>query len=321
MTTPQPVPEKIPVGISSCLLGDPVRYNGGHKKDSYITGTLSKYFDLRPLCPEVGIGMGVPRPPIRLVATDRGVRALGVKDAAVDVTDELRAFTLSREEFIAGLSGYILKRASPSCGMERVKLFNQKGIPENRGVGIFAESLMKKFPDLPLEEEGRLGDARLRENFVQRVFIYFRWQQLCRTGLSVARLNDFHARLKLTLMSHNQDQCRQLGRLVAGAESANIDAIGAQYIGGVMKALRIVASRKNHVNVLQHIQGYLKRDLDAEDKQEMLQAIEAYYRDEVPLIVPLTLLNHFFRKAPDPYISSSWYMNPYPMELKLRNLL
>lgn len=312
---------RIPVGISSCLLGEEVRYNGGHKKDSYITGTLSEYFDLRPLCPEVGIGMGVPRPPIRLIATDSGPRAVGVKDASMDVTDKLRAFAEEQQTPLAGLDGYILKRASPSCGMERVKLFNARGMPENRGVGIFAASLMQQFPNLPVEEEGRLGDPRLRENFVQRVFVYHRWRKLVTSGMTVSGLTEFHARLKLSLMSHDQNQCRSLGQLAANASRGDVTEIGGQYISGVMQTLKKVATRKNHVNVLQHIQGYLKRHLDAEDKQELLETIQGYYRGEVPLIVPLTLLKHFFRRSPNTYIQQSWYMQPYPAELRLRNLL
>jgi uncharacterized protein YbgA (DUF1722 family)/uncharacterized protein YbbK (DUF523 family) len=309
------------VGISSCLLGEEVRYNGGHKKDNYITGTLSQYFELRPMCPEVGIGMGVPRPPIRLIATDSGPRAVGVKDAAIDVTDELVSFATDQQHFLAELDGYILKRGSPSCGMERVKLFNAKGIPENRGVGLFAASLIRLLPNLPLEEEGRLGDARLRENFVQRVFVYHRWRKLVQQGLNVASLTTFHAQLKLILMSHDQNQCRSLGKLVAGASKAEVNETGYRYISGAMQTLKKIATRKNHVNVMQHIQGYLKQNLDPDDKQELLETIQAYHRDEIPLVVPLTLLKHFFRKSPDAYIERSWYMNPYPAELKLRNLL
>lgn len=313
--------EKIPVGISSCLLGNEVRHNGGHKRDSYINGTLSRFFDLEPFCPEVGIGMGVPRPAIRLIASDGEARAVGVKDPAMDVTDQLKAYTDEQGDAIAPLRGFILKKGSPSCGMERVKLYNDKGMPENRGVGIFARGLMARFPLLPVEEEGRLGDPRLRENFIQRVFIYHRWRNLVAEGLTVAALTDFHARIKLTLMSHDQQAARELGRIAAGANPDNLDDVAGDYIALAMTTLKKVATRKNHVNVLQHIQGYLKRNLDGDDKAELGETIEAYYRGEVPLIVPITLLRHFFRKSPDPYIERSWYMAPYPGELRLRNLL
>jgi uncharacterized protein YbgA (DUF1722 family)/uncharacterized protein YbbK (DUF523 family) len=313
--------EKIPVGISSCLLGNEVRHNGGHKRDSYINGTLSRFFDLEPFCPEVGIGMGVPRPAIRLIASDGEARAVGVKDPAMDVTDQLKAYTDEQGDAIAPLRGFILKKGSPSCGMERVKLYNDKGMPENRGVGIFARGLMARFPLLPVEEEGRLGEPRLRENFIQRVFIYHRWRNLMAEGLTVAALTDFHARIKLTLMSHDQQAARELGRIAAGANPDNLDDIAGDYIALAMTTLKKVATRKNHVNVLQHIQGYLKRNLDGDDKAELGETIEAYYRGEVPLIVPITLLRHFFRKSPDPYIERSWYMAPYPGELRLRNLL
>ncbi|MAT50371.1 MAG: hypothetical protein CMK32_04200 [Porticoccaceae bacterium] len=312
---------KIPVGISSCLLGNEVRHNGGHKRDAYITGTLSDYFEFHSFCPEVGIGMSVPRPPIRLVDADDGVRALGVRDPSMDVTDALKTYGREQQPELKTLFGFIFKKGSPSCGMERVKLYNEKGMPENRGVGLFAAEVMKAFPSLPVEEEGRLGDARLRENFIQRVFIYHYWHTHVAEATAVKALTDFHARLKLTLMSHDQDCARELGRLAASARPDNLVTVKAAYLTLTMSTLKKVASRKNHVNVLQHIQGYLKRELDADDKAELVEAIGQYYRGEVPLIVPITLLKHYFRKNPDDYIANSWYMTPYPAELKLRNQL
>lgn len=313
--------DRIPVGISSCLLGNEVRHNGGHKRDAYINGTLSEYFELRSLCPEVGIGMGVPRPAIRQVNKGSGLRVVGVKDPDLDVTADLEAFTAAQGDFIEPLRGFILKKGSPSCGMERVKVYDHNGIPQGNGIGIFAAGMMARFPDLPVEEEGRLGDPRLRENFIQRVFIYHDWRNRRQGSWSVADLTGFHARLKLTLMSHDQDAARRLGRLAADANSGNLEQVSADYIAGAMQTLRKVATPGNHVNVLQHIQGYLKRDLDPGDKAELSDTIASYYRGEVPLVVPLTLLRHFFRKQPDPYIEQSWYMNPYPGELRLRNQL
>ena len=313
--------EKIPVGISSCLLGNEVRHNGGHKRDSYITGTLAEYFDLRPFCPEVGIGLGVPRPAIRLVDLGAGVRVVGARDPDLDVTEALRDYTAAQAPAVAPLFGFILKKDSPSCGMERVKVYNGKGMPEKSGAGRFAAGLMARFPNLPLEEEGRLGDARLRENFIQRVFIYHHWRTRVEPALSVAALTGFHAVLKLTLMSHDQDAARALGKLAATARADNLRAVAADYLAGAMACLRKVASRNNHVNVLQHIQGYLKKDLDGDDKAELVETIQQYHRGEVPLIVPVTLLRHHFRRNPDPYIDKSWYMAPYPGELKLRNML
>ncbi|WP_438958488.1 YbgA family protein [Porticoccus sp.] len=312
--------DKIPVGISACLMGDEVRYNGGHKRDAYINGTLAGHFSFHRLCPEVGIGLGVPRPTLRLIATDNAVRAVRTEDQAFDVTEQLVSY--SREQFaeISQLSGLILKRDSPSCGMARVKVYGTAGArPEGRGV--FARTVMDQFPCLPVEEEGRLGDPGLRENFIQRVFIYHRWRSDYFPALSVQKLTDFHARHKLIFMSHDQNQCRELGRIAALARPDTLNAVAAEYLSLAMTNLKKIATRKNHLNVLQHIQGYLKKQLDAADKQELIEIFERFERGELPLIVPVTLLQHHFRKSPDEYINRSWYLNPYPAELRLMNLL
>ncbi|MGV6807449.1 MAG: YbgA family protein [bacterium] len=313
--------DKIPVGISGCLLGEEVRYNGGHKYDAYINGTLSDFFELVSFCPELGAGLGVPRPPIRLVRQAGETRAVGVKDASMDVTDKLRNYAANQQSKLPGLYGFIFKKGSPSCGMERVKLFNEKGAPEPVGRGVFAGYVMEKFPQLPVEEEGRLGDPRLRENFIQRVFVNWVWRSEVLPDISVDKLTRFHARMKLTLMSHDQDESRSLGAMVATARRENLHAVVEEYFPRIMALLKVIATSKNHVNVLQHIQGYLKRDLDAEDKAELVDVIHRYRIGELPLIVPVTLLNHHFRKHPVPYIQASWYMNPYPQSLKLRNRL
>lgn len=313
--------DRIPVGISSCLLGNEVRHDGGHKRDAYINGTLAEFFELRPFCPEVAIGLGVPRPPIRLVEQSGEVRAVGVKDAGLDVTERLRTFSRAQSSAIEELCGFILKRASPSCGMERVKLYNAKGLPEPRGVGLFAKELMANFPNLPVEEEGRLGDVGLRENFIQRVLIFHHWKTCISPSLTPSSLTAFHGRLKLTLMSHQQDACRELGRTAAMARADNLVTVAERYLSLCMATLKIRASRGNHVNVLQHIQGYLKRELDADDKAELVEIIEQYGRGDIPLIVPVTLLRHHFRHTPDPYIDNSWYMSPFPTSLRLGNLL
>lgn len=312
--------KKIPIGISSCLLGENVRFDGGHKRDSYIVGTLAEYFEFHPFCPEVAIGMGIPRPTIHLVKTDGGIRSVGIKDPDNDVTERLRAYADAQKHRHVGLCGYILKKDSPSCGMERVKVFsgiNQQ--PQREGVGIYAGQMLRNNPLLPVEEEGRLGDPGLRENFIQRVYVLYRWQQLLLEGLSAQRLTTFHARHKLIIMSHAD--YRDLGQLLADVRKDNLQAVAGQYIAQLMDILKIVPERKNHVNVLQHIQGYLKKELDKDDKAELSELIERYRNGEVPLIVPLTLLKHHFRKSPDPYIENSYYLSPYPQELKLVNQL
>lgn len=309
---------KIPIGISSCLLGNEVRYDGGHKHHSYITGTLGNYFDFVPFCPEVGAGLGVPREPIRLVSKGNQTRAVGVRDPQLDATDNLRAFAADNANAIAGLCGFILKRASPSCGMERVKVYDDKGMPSTTDSGIFAAALIKSFPRLPVEEEGRLGDARLRENFIERVFFYWRWARMT-ADLSVAGLTEFHAGHKLNFMSHQQNNARELGRIAASAKRENLVQVADAYLALAMQTLKRIATPKNHVNVLHHAMGYLKTQLDGDDKQELLETIEAYRQDQVPLIVPITLLKHHFRRQPHPYIENSYYFSPYPAELRLRN--
>jgi uncharacterized protein YbgA (DUF1722 family)/uncharacterized protein YbbK (DUF523 family) len=309
---------KIPVGISSCLLGQTVRYDGGHKLDSYIVGTLGEYFDFKPFCPEVAIGMGAPRPTIQLVKIENEIRSIGTKNPDFDATDQLRNYANQQKTQQAELCGYILKKDSPSCGMDRVKVYINNN-PQKTGIGIYARVLMDNNPTLPIEEEGRLGDPRLRENFIQRVYVLYRWKQLLLEGLTPSRLTHFHARHKLIIMSH--DNYLDLGQLLASVTKSNVDEVATTYIIKLMVSLKKVASRKNHVNVLQHIQGYLKKELESDDKVELCELIERYRQGEIPLIVPLTLLKHHFRKNPAPYIEDSYYMSPYPAELQLINNL
>ncbi len=310
--------KKIPIGISSCLLGEAVRFDGGHKRDAYIVGTLGEFFEFHPFCPEMAIGLGAPRPTLQLVKTDGAVRCVGVKDASQDVTDRLRDYAAQEQPIFADLCGYILKKDSPSCGMERVKVYSN-GQPRKEGVGIYAAELLRNNPLLPVEEEGRLGDASLRENFIQRVYVFYRWKHLLAEGLSVNALMTFHARHKLIIMSHAD--YHELGHLLANHNKGDLEEMAAHYIGQLMALLKIVVNRSNHVNVLQHIQGYLKKELSPDNKAELSEVIERYRIGEVPLIVPLTLLKHHFRKYPDPYIENSYYMSPYPQELRLINQL
>ncbi len=308
----------IPVGISSCLLGHQVRYDGAHKYHSYIERTLGQYFQFRAFCPEVEAGLGIPRPAVQLREIEHQIRVVGVKDHSLDVTEALSQVGEKQREWLTGLCGYILKKDSPSCGMERVKIYKHE-VPVRNGVGLFAAYLQEQFPALPTEEEGRLGDPALRENFIQRVFVRHRWLQLCEQGLSANALMTFHSRHKLIAMSHDQNRARELGRLVSEVKPDNLQEIAECYLVGLMACLKIVATRGNHVNVLQHIQGYLKTKLDSDDKQELVETIESYRLGNVPLIVPLTLLRHHFRRQPDPFIDASYYMTPHPAELSLLN--
>lgn len=310
---------KIPVGISSCLLGEKVRFDGGHKNNSYVGKTLGQYFDLQAFCPELDIGLGIPRKPIRLSRKDSDViRCIPVDNPEPDFTDALTKSANDKKQWHSNLCGYILKKDSPSCGMERVKIWGDV-MPIREGVGIYAGKLMENFPYLPVEEEGRLGDAVLRENFIQRVFVMRRWFELKEQGMKLNDLLNFHAQHKLIIMSHNQNNNRELGQLLAAARKDNVLEVAEEYLLKLMRTLKIPATRGNHVNVLQHIQGYLKKPLDAEDRLELTETVEKYRVGQLPLIVPITLLNHFFRKHPDEYIANSWYMNPYPEEMSLQN--
>ena len=306
------------IAVSSCLLGQEVRFDGGHKKASWLVGPLAEFIDYRPICPEVAIGLGIPRPPIHLVGDADSPRAVGVKDPTMDVTAPLEAFARQTASGLGEVSGYVLKSKSPSCGMERVKLYGQHG-SQKAAVGIHARVIMERLPNLPVEEEGRLNDPVLRENFITRVYTYRRWQAFRKQRLTAKGLVDFHSRHKYLVMAHSQAAYQRLGKLLSNLKGVHLPAVADEYIGELMAALKRRVNRDRHVNVLQHIMGYLKKRLGGDDKQELVEAIEAYRRGEVPLIVPMFLLRHHFRHHPDPYMDEQWYLNPYPESLGLRN--
>lgn len=309
---------KIRLGISSCLLGQRVRYDGNHKRDSYINDTLGRYVDFVPVCPEVAIGLGVPRPPIRLVGPAAAPRAVGAGDVALDVTDSLAAYGRRRGRALDDISGYILKSQSPSCGMGQVKVYARGKDASRRGMGIYAAAFRGVQPLLPMEEEGRLSDPDLRDNFLERVFAYRRWQALRAAGVTAARLIEFHTAHKLALMAHGPAHYAALGRLVARADRRRARTVAASYIERFMEVLSRRATRRMHANVLMHVAGYLKRKLDAGDRAELRDAIEAYRTAAMPLVVPVTLLRHHFRRHPDPWIARQAYLYPDLTELRLR---
>ncbi|OOZ36715.1 YbgA family protein [Solemya velesiana gill symbiont] len=311
------------VGVSACLLGEKVRYDGGHKRDGFISGPLAEEMRYVTVCPETAIGLGVPRPTIRLVGPFSRPRALGVKDPTIDVTKRLELFSEKQVGSYGELNGFILKKDSPSCGMTRVKVYPGEigGSAERKGSGIFARILMAHYPNLPVEEEGRLNDPVLRENFINRVYVHQRWQQLMQSGLSAAGLIDFHSRHKYLLMTHSQAAYKRLGKLLSDLSGSRPEEIAGEYINEVMTTLKHRVSRKRHVNVLQHIMGYLKRSIEADDKAELADCIERYRREEIPLVVPITLLRHYFRRHPDPYMTQQIYLQPHPENLGLRNAL
>ncbi|MGL5031614.1 MAG: YbgA family protein [Aeromonas sp.] len=310
---------KINVGISACLLGQPVRFDGGHKRSSFCERELGAHFDYHPVCPEMAIGLGTPRPTIRLVKRQGEIRA-EASNGSFDVTEQLIAFSEQKARQLDFISGYILCAKSPSCGMERVKLYgaNNEGSAKE-GVGLFAKALMEANPLLPVEEDGRLCDPILRENFVLRVFAYHDWQQLCAAGITAASLIGFHSRYKYLVLSHATPQYRALGQLLGNlGKHANLQQIADNYIKGLMATLTLRANRRSHTNVLMHLQGYFKRVLTPSQKQELAEAINQYRLGVYPLLVPLTLIRHYLREYPNAYLSEQVYLHPHPDSLKLR---
>lgn len=308
----------IRIGISSCLLGQEVRFDGGHKRDRFLTDTLGAYVEWVPVCPEVEVGMGTPRETLRLVRTGGGLRMITTR-TEVDHTDAMNRWARKRAEELAreDLCGYILKKDSPSCGMERVKVFSAAGVPERSGRGLFAEALIRQFPTLPVEEEGRLSDPRLRENFIERVFAFRRLKDLFAPGWSIGALVRFHTIHKMALLAHSTAAYQELGRMVAGGKSR--PKLRDSYAQLFMRTLTIPATTRRHTNVLMHMTGHLKRLLDSGSKLELQQSIEEYRRGLVPLVVPLTLIRHYVRLHGVEYLAGQTYLEPHPRELMLRN--
>ncbi len=311
---------EIRVGISSCLLGQKVRFDGGHKLDTLITETLGRYFEWVPVCPEMEIGLGAPRESMRLVENSGDVRLIAIK-SGTDHTTAMTGWAGKRLEEIAQLRlcGYILKKDSPSCGLERVRVYGEDGIARRSGSGIFARLLRQRFGMLPVEEEGRLHDPGIRENFIERVFAFYHWQEVAASRPRRGALVDFHTRHKMTLSSHSDAHYRKLGRLVGCLGKGNIGEVLDEYGRLFMEALNIRATTRKHTNVLFHVLGFLKKEIDAGDKAELVSSIENYRRGLIPLIVPITLLLHHLRRHPVPWLQEQTYFNPYPAELMLRN--
>jgi uncharacterized protein YbgA (DUF1722 family)/uncharacterized protein YbbK (DUF523 family) len=310
----------IRIGISSCLLGEEVRFDGGHKHDRYLTGTLGNYFEWVPVCPEVEVGLGTPRETIRLVQIGEEVRLRSTK-TDVDLTDQMKRYAKKRVASLGNdnLSGYIFKKDSPTCGMERVKLYQLKGPGKRVGVGVFAAAFLERFPNLPAEEEGRLCDPRLRENWVERVFAYHALQQLWKPRWRIGQLVDFHTRYKFVLQAHDETKYRELGRLVAKAKSYSRKEIRDQYETTFMAALKPIATVRKNVNVLQHMLGFFSQDLEPASRKELVTHIDDYRRGLVPLVVPMTLIRHYVRLLDVEYLLDQVYLNPHPKELALRN--
>lgn len=312
--------EKIRIGISRCLLGENVRYDGGHKLDHYLKETLGMYVDWVGVCPEVEYGLPVPREAMRLVGDPASPNLLTIR-TKTDHTTGMKQWADKRLKELEkeNLCGFIFKSRSPSSGIRGVKVYGETGVTSKSGAGIFGGSFLKHFPIIPAEDDGRLQDPKLRENFIERIFVYRRWLDFIADDRSLKGLVSFHTDHKLLLMAHSTEHYRELGKLVAEGKKYRRAELLNEYIVQMMDGLKLLATAKKNTNVLMHIMGYFRKDLSGEEKKELIGIINNYHQGIIPLIVPVTLLNHYVRKYDDPYLKRQYYLNPHPLELMLRN--
>lgn len=308
------------IGISSCLLGYRVRYDGGHVRDHYISDTLGKYVEWMPICPEVECGLSVPREAMRLVGADKDPRLVASRSGK-DHTERMKKWIEKKIPEIkeAGLDGFIFKSKSPSSGIGGVKIYSERGMPVRKGAGIFGGAVTRAFPLMPCEDDGRLHNPNLRENFIERVLVYSRWNDYMKTGISIRGLVDFHTCLKFLVMAHSPRHYGMLGRMVADAKKAKLTRLHEDYINLLMEGLKLLATVKKNANVLHHVMGYFKKNITSGEKSELLEIIDNYHKGFVPLVVPVTLLNHHARKYDEKYLKEQFYLKPHPAELMLRN--
>ncbi|MGC8493581.1 MAG: YbgA family protein [Syntrophobacteraceae bacterium] len=311
---------KIKLGISTCLLGEPVRYDGGHKLDRYLKDTLGQYVDYVAVCPEVECGLGTPRESMHLEGEPGALRLITTRTKQ-DLTDRMLSWSHRRVQELASedLCGFIFKSNSPSSGMERVRVLDAKGVPHRTGTGLFAAIFIHTFPLIPVEDEGRLHDPGIRENFIERIFALERWRSVLKRGKKTGLLIEFHSRHKLQMMAHSPTHAREMGKLVAAAKATPPEELFNRYEQLMMEGLRLKATVRKNTNVLQHIMGYFKKELTSDEKRELLELIDNYYKGHLPLIVPLALLKHYVRKYEKPYLREQFYLDPHPVELQLRN--
>ncbi|MBM4054047.1 MAG: DUF523 and DUF1722 domain-containing protein [Planctomycetes bacterium] len=315
--------EKIKLGISSCLLGEKVRYDGGHKLDHYLKYTLGKFVGWIPVCPEVECGLPSPREPMRLVGKPEDASLLTIKTQK-DYTGLMGKWVREKLKELEDedLCGFVFKSKSPSCGMQGIKVYPAASvIPVKKGIGLFARGFMERFPYVPAEDDGRLQDPELRENFIERVFVFYRWKKFLKEDGSIKGFVAFHASHKLLIMSHSAEMLRDIGKLVAQPKETGKKDIYDRYYKMLMAALKLKATIRKNVNVLHHILGYFKKDLSSWEKKELLEIIEHYRKNLMPLIVPIVLLRHYVCKYDKEYLKLQYYLSPHPVELKLRNYI
>jgi len=312
--------KKIKLGISTCLLGEKVRYDGGHKLDRFLTDTLGQYVEYVPLCPEVECGLPVPRESMHLEGNPDSPR-LVTSHTKQDMTERMVQWARKRVDELEkeDLCGFIFKSNSPSSGMGRVRVYDEKGMPVKKGIGVFARIFMEHYPFLPVEDEGRLRDPKLRENFIERIFALKRWREILAKKESRGDLVDFHTKHKLLILSHSPKHYQMMGKLVAQAKDLALKELYLRYQTLFMEVLRLKTTPKKNANLLQHTMGYFREELSFDEKKELLEIIALYRKEYVPLIVPITLVNHYVRKYNQPYLKKQVYLNPHPLELQLRN--
>lgn len=311
------ITEKPQIGVSACLLGHAVRFDGGHKRNSFVEEALGRFVDLHSVCPEAELGLGIPRPAIQLRKFQQEIRLVYSRTPEKDLTEDMQQFSRQRIEQLHSLDGFVFKKDSPSCGVFKVAVVDDcSGQKQRNGEGVFAGEFRRKYPTVPVEEEGRLNDDALRENFMERVYAHFRWRQFMASDNPLKGFRTFHRNYKLMLMAKNTQQYRQLGALAAKVNRHNFDELSSQYLEKFMQVMASVASRGQHINVLMHIMGYLKKWVRPEDKAEMLRWFEHYRSRQVDRVTATVLLLHHFRNYPDDYIAQQYYLSPYPAELQ-----
>jgi uncharacterized protein YbgA (DUF1722 family)/uncharacterized protein YbbK (DUF523 family) len=310
----------IKIGVSACLLGQNVRYDGSHQRNRYLTDILGRFVSWVPVCPEVECGLPVPREAMRLVG-DKDNPRLVTRKTKIDHTERMLSWSATRIQELEkeNLCGFVFKSRSPSSGMQGVKIYNETGMPAKKGPGLFAKEMIEHFPFMPMEDEGRLNDGPIRENFIERLFVVHRWKTFVEDDGSPKGLVDFHTRHKLLLMAHSPKHLRQLGKLVADTKRGSKAELFGNYFEQMMEGLKLQTTVKKNTNVLNHIMGYFKKDFSSRDKKEILEIIEHYHRALIPLIAPIVLLRHYAHKYEKDYLKMQYYLDPHPAELMLRN--